>query len=122
MSDIDYRRRRTLKARMRDPEYRQEFSRAHALTVFAFQIVAMRQDRCWTLKDLSARSGLSMRRLRAIEFRDRFPSARDLFRLAAAFDVAAIVRFVPFSDALDRVGTASMPVLSFREDPEMEGE
>jgi transcriptional regulator with XRE-family HTH domain len=107
---------------MRDPEYRRAAVGAYSEQALALQVRLLRRSRRWSQNRLSEASGLSVRRISAIEHGYPCLSIRDISRLAAAFDVAAIVRLAPFSDLLDSIGTASMPVLSFKQDRGMEGE
>ena len=63
---------------------------------FALQIRANRLARGWTQKELAERSGMKQSGIARLERGGR-PDLRTLKKVASAFDVALVVRFVPFS-------------------------
>ena len=68
----------------------------------AYQIVATREDRGWNRSDLARESGMTpnnFSRLEDPEYGKHTLSS--LKRIAAALDVALVVRFVPFSQFID---------------------
>ena len=90
--------RRFLKS-LEDPEYRRIFVDEHVSTGLAFQIRQLREDREWTQEQLAQRTGKAQETISLWENPDygRY-SLRTLKDLAAAFDVALLVRFAPFTD------------------------
>src|SRR5438876_279312 len=95
-------RRRQISASLRDKEYRDAFVEEHIDTGLPFQIRAMRQDRGWTQGELGQRTGMAQESISQLESSSygRF-TLRTLKRLASAFDVALMVKFVPFSRLVD---------------------
>jgi transcriptional regulator with XRE-family HTH domain len=83
---------------------RDAFVAAHLTRGLAFQIREMREARGWTQKDLGARVGMAQETISQLENPGygRF-TTRTLLRLASAFDVAYMGRFVPFSELVRRV-------------------
>jgi transcriptional regulator with XRE-family HTH domain len=92
-----------LAAQLQDPEYRRAFVEGHATDTIAFQLRAMRKKKAWEQKDVAEKLG--NRKLQPMISRYENPdygkySISTLLELAAAFDVALAVRFVPFSELL----------------------
>lgn len=80
----------------------------------------MRTRREWTQTDLAERTGMAQTRISVLEDPnyENF-SIMTLKRLASAFDVALIVRFVPFSELVNWVVSLSpqdLAVRSFEDD------
>lgn len=94
-------RRRRLLEGLRDEEYRRAFVPEHVSTGIAFQIRRLRDKHGWTQEELAARTGKAQETVSQLENPDygRYTLAT-LKKLAAAFDVALLVRFVPFGDLL----------------------
>ena len=64
-----------------------------------FQLRAMREMRGWTQHELAEKLGTTQNTISRLESsKAHAPNASTLLRLAAAFDVALLVRFAPFSD------------------------
>ncbi|MHB0970963.1 MAG: helix-turn-helix domain-containing protein [Thermoanaerobaculia bacterium] len=84
------------------------------------QIRAMRERRGWSQTDLAKRMGTSQPAVARIETsRDKYLSFPTLLSVANAFDVAVLVRFVPFSELVRRSLDASeyeQAPLSFEEE------
>lgn len=85
--------------RLADKEYRDSFVASNIANTVASQINALREQRGWTQKDLAKRAGMAQSRISSLED----PNLENfeivtLKRLASAFDVAVVVRFVPFSE------------------------
>jgi transcriptional regulator with XRE-family HTH domain len=83
-------------------EYRDAFVEEHIDTGVPFQIHALREERKWTQKDLGIHAGMAQETISRLED----PSygkltLKTLKRLASAFDVALMVRFVPFSELVE---------------------
>jgi transcriptional regulator with XRE-family HTH domain len=85
--------------RMMDKEYRDAFTVADNSNTVAAQIVSMRHSRKWTQKELAEKCGMHQPQISALEDPDfeNFEVAT-LQRVASAFDVALLVRFVRFSE------------------------
>lgn len=96
------RREQLIKA-LQDKEYRELYAEEHIKTGLAFQIRALREARNWTQAELGSESGKSQVVISQLEDPDygKF-QLRTLLTLAAAFDVALIARFAPYSELLDR--------------------
>ena len=74
----------------------------HLSESIAAQINATRKARGWTQSDLAKKSGMAQNRISVLEDNDyENTSLTTLKRLASAFDVALVVRFVPFSEGLE---------------------
>lgn len=87
---------------LRDKEYRDAFVAEHVRAGIALQFQEMREDRGWTQAELGQRAGMVQERISVIENPDAGqPSVNTLLRLASAFDVALIVRCVPFSQLVE---------------------
>lgn len=85
--------------KMSHKEYRDNFVAAHLSTGIAAQIQTLREDRGWTQDQLGEKSGMTQARISLLESPgyDSY-TFLTLKRLAAAFDVAIIARFAPFSE------------------------
>lgn len=80
-------------------EERDAFAASHISTNIAAQIFAMREERGWTQTELADKAGMAQTRISVMEnpSYESF-SLSTLKRLASAFDVALIVRYVAFSE------------------------
>ena len=94
--------RRELLATLQDRGYRREFVSAHVGVGLAFQIQQLRQKQNWTQEELARRTGKAQETVSRWESPDygRF-SLNTLKEVAAAFDVALLVRLVSFGDLAD---------------------
>lgn len=101
LDDIDSIRSQ-LWSKMRSKTYRRNFVAAHLSTNVAAQIQTLREQREWKQKDLAHEAGMAPARISVLED-PAYDKANisTLKRLADAFDVALIVRFVPFSQLVD---------------------
>lgn len=93
-----------LAEQLQDQEYRRAFVEGHATDTIAFQLRAMRKRKNWEQRDVAEKLG--NRKLQPMISRYENPdygkySISTLLELAAAFDVALAVRFVPFSELLE---------------------
>lgn len=102
--------------------YRHAFVAAHLSTNIAAQIQTIRESQLepWTQKDLAEKTGMAPARISVIEnpSYDKL-TLSTLKRIAEAFDVALIVRFVPFSELVNWVSELSpekMNAVSFDRD------
>ncbi len=112
--------RQQIVSKLTDKEYRDIFVSEQINTGLAFQIRAMREQRGWTQAELGVRAGMAQSRVSVMEDANysRF-SLTTLKRLAAAFDVALIVRFDPFSKLVDHfvnLDSSSLSVPGFDND------
>jgi transcriptional regulator with XRE-family HTH domain len=87
-----------------EPEYRRAFVEGHAKDTIAFQIRQLRNARDWEQRDLARELGNP--KLQPMISRYENPdygrySISTLLDLAAAFDVALVVRFAPFSELVE---------------------
>jgi transcriptional regulator with XRE-family HTH domain len=111
--------RELLKKRLKDKEHRDAFVSAYTDETIPFQIRAMREqkDRNWTQEDLATRAGMKQERISTLENPNYGSySLRILKQLATAFDVALMVRFVPFSELAEwklNLSSESLEVQSF---------
>ena len=107
---------------LKNKEYRDAFVSAHIDTGIPFQVRALREQRGLTQKELAERVGMKQERISAIEnpnYKNAF-TLSTLKRLASAFDIALIVRFVPISQLVDwelKLSAESLQAVSFSEDP-----
>lgn len=108
-----------LKQRLKDKECRDAFVSAYVDETIPFQIRALREQesRKWTQEDLATRTGMKQERISTLENPNYGSySLRILKQLAVAFDVALLVRFVPFSDLAEwklHLSSGSLEVQSF---------
>jgi transcriptional regulator with XRE-family HTH domain len=111
----------------RGPKSRIKFAESHLNKNLAFQIRAMRASRGWSQEELARRTGMNQNMIYRLENPSYGkPTISTLKRIAAAFDVALVVRFLPFSRLVDWVtGTPfvdrglssdSLAVPTFREE------
>lgn len=106
---------------LEDKEYRDAFVEGHIRTGAAYQIRALRNARNWSQDELGRRVDTSQSVIARLENPDygKF-SLSTLAKLASAFDVGLLVRFVSFSELLDRTRDLSPERLnapSFTVDP-----
>lgn len=82
-----------------DKEFRDAFVEAHIDNGIAYQISGMRRDRDWDQKTLAEKAGTRQAVISRMEDPDYGRlSITTLKKIAAAFDVALEVKFVPFSE------------------------
>lgn len=82
-------------------EYRDAYVEEHINTGFTFQIKQMREERGWSQAELGKRAGMRQNAISRLEDEDYGSlSLKTALRLAAAFDVGLIFKFVPFSRLL----------------------
>ena len=87
---------------LRDREYRREFVSEHIKTGLAFQIRALRERDGWTQVELGNRTNKAQESISQLENPDYGKhTISTLRKLADAFDVAILVRFVPFSELVE---------------------
>lgn len=119
MSTIE--RWKKLVAQLKDKKYRDAFVSEHIATGIPFQIRAIRKKIPWTQKELAEHAGMLQERISLAENPNyaRF-NIQTLKKIASAFDVALIVRFVPFGELVKwelNLSSESLGPVSFEEDP-----
>ncbi|MFZ5453622.1 MAG: helix-turn-helix domain-containing protein [Thermodesulfobacteriota bacterium] len=113
-----------LKKDLQDKEVRDSFVLDHINIGIPLQIRALREQkgRGWTQQELANRAGMKQERISAIEnpnYKNAF-TLSTLTRLASAFDVALIVRFVPISELVKwelTISPEKLEAVSFNDDP-----
>lgn len=104
-----------------DEEARREYADEFLDAAVALQIKTLRQQRDWTQQDLASRAGMKQSRISVMEQVDYSSwSVKTLRRLAAAFDLALVVRFESFGNLLGDItslGRATLERPSFADDP-----
>lgn len=114
-------RRQQLVSRLtRDKQYRDLFVENEIAVGIPFQIRAMREKKNWTQGELGKRTNKRQSVISQLENPDYVKfTLNTLKSLASAFDVALMVRFVPFSEIISRAANLSeedVAVPSFSED------
>jgi transcriptional regulator with XRE-family HTH domain len=115
-------RKRKIIEKLKDKEYRDAFAVEHIDTGIPFQICALREQkgREWTQKELGIRAGMAQETISRIEDPNYGKlTLKTLKRLASAFDVALMVRFVPFGELVEwelSLTSGSLEALSFDKD------
>ena len=101
-----------------DKAYRHAYAAAHVGDYLAMQIHSMRSRSGWTQKRLADESGNTQPQISNWEASCEGVNLSSLHKLAAAFDVALIVKFVPFSQlARETIGArADSMIPSFDDD------
>jgi len=109
---------------LQDKEGRDFYVADHINIGIPLQIRALREQkgREWTQQELAERAGMKQERISAIEnpnYKNAF-TLSTLLRLASAFDVALIVRFVPMGELVKwelSLSPDKLEAVSFEEDP-----
>lgn len=116
-------RKEKLIARLKNKEYRDAFVSEHIATGIPFQIRALREqeERKWSQQELGKRAGMLQERISVLEDPDygKFTIVT-LKKLASAFDIGIVVRFVPISELVEwdlNLSSESLKVLSFKDEP-----
>lgn len=114
-------KKEALREEFKDPEARRDYAEIFLDSSIALQIKALRLQRGWSQEVLAEKAGMKQSRISAMEQADYSGwSLRTLRRLAAAFDLALVVRFESFGTLLDDVTSMSREGLerpSFADDP-----
>lgn len=114
--------RQNLISKFRKKAYRHGIVAAQTTDSVAAQIFSMRNCRGWSQSELAERTGMKQSRISVLENPSYDgASIKTLRRIAAAFDVAVIVRFVSFGELLGWVENVSEEQLNppdFDHDPE----
>lgn len=89
---------RTMWKALSDKVYRHAYALAHVGDFLAMQVHSLRAHRGWTQKRLALESGHTQPQISNFETNCENVNLATLHKLAEAFDVALIVKFVPFSE------------------------
>ena len=85
--------------KLRNKEYRDSFVASQISNTIAAQIFSLREARGWKQAEVAARAGMKQSRISDLEDPNyENYQTRTLVKLASAFDVGLVVRFVPFSE------------------------
>jgi transcriptional regulator with XRE-family HTH domain len=117
-------RRDELIKQLRNKEYRDAFVNASINVGVPSQIWALREqkEREWSQKELGDKAGMAQESISRIEdpSRGSVSNLKTLLRLASAFDVGLIVRFVPFSQLVEwklKLSLEALEAESFDKEP-----
>jgi transcriptional regulator with XRE-family HTH domain len=106
--------------KMRKKAYRDAFVQAQISDTVAAQISSLRNARGWKQTELAEKAGMKQSRISALEDPNHGNfEIETLRKLASAFDVGLVVRFVPFSEIAKwsaSVSPATLAASSFAED------
>lgn len=107
--------------KLRDPDYRKSFVQSQIGVGIPFQLRGLMKARGWKQDDLVRRTGMLQPRVSAMlkPGKTKF-TLETLRRLAEAFDVGLMVKFVPFSELAywsDSFNPDRFNVPQFAEDP-----
>lgn len=114
------RRKEKLINLLKDKEYRDAFVEEHINTGIPFQIRALRKQRKWTQTELGKLAKMEQERISVLEGPNNEGVALlTLKKLASAFEVGLIVRFVPVSELVEwelNLSSESLEAIGFKED------
>ena len=115
------RSREKLIEQLKDERYRDAFVSEHIDTGIPFQIRAIRKQRKWTQKELADNAGMLQERISVAENPNyaKF-NLKTLKKIASAFGVALVVRFVPISELVEwelNLSSKSLEAIKFEDDP-----
>jgi transcriptional regulator with XRE-family HTH domain len=108
-----------LLAKLRKKAYRDAYVEEHVKTSLPFQIRTMREqpERNWSQAELGSRAGMRQNAISRLEKADYGNlNVNTLLRLASAFDVALLIKFVPFRKLMEEfsdLSTQALEVPSF---------
>lgn len=107
--------------KLQDKAYRDAYVRAHVSVGIPHQIRALREQRGWSQAELGRRSGKPANVINRLENPESGGNTiRTCLEMASAFDVALLVKFVPYSRFLkefEDVSPQGLEVPSFCNDP-----
>ena len=112
-------------AKLRRKAYRDAYVEEHIKTSLPIQMIALREQRGWSQTELGRRVGMRQNAVSRLEDAESgVPSVTTLLRLAKTFDVALLIKFVPFTKLLAEfsdLSTQALEVKSFEDElPELE--
>ena len=85
--------------KLRNKEYRDSFVASQISNTIAAQIFSLREARGWKQAEVAVRAGMKQSRISDLEDPNyENYQTRTLVKLASAFDVGLVVKFVPFSE------------------------
>lgn len=103
-----------------DPEYRHGYATAAIEQKLCWQLRVMRTNRGWSQKELSKRSGVSLRTIQRYEGGNNRSNGELRFtiiqKIAKAFDVAMSMELIPFSALLkerERLGENDLNIRAY---------
>lgn len=103
-----YNRRRRFADSFKDKDYRGSFVEENIANGIPLQIRSLREREGWSQTELGRRCGKAQPVISKLEGLGYYGyTVRTLARIAAAFDVALIVRFAPFSEVLNHISELS---------------
>jgi len=98
---------------LRNKEYRDAYVEEKITTSLPFQIRALREQRDWSQAELGNHANMRQNAISRLEDAETgTPSLNTLLRLAHAFDLALLVKFVPFSRLVREYEDVSFAALS----------
>ena len=104
---------RQIRDSLASKEYREALAIEHVNTTIAIQIRKMRENSQWSQNDLADRLGKHQQTISQWENLDYGRhSITTLKALASAFDVALLVKFIPFSELVEDMVSLSEKRLS----------
>jgi transcriptional regulator with XRE-family HTH domain len=113
-------RKEKLISKLKNKEYRDAFLSELIANGIPFQVKALREQRKWTQKELGDMAEMAQESISRLEDPNYGKlNLNTLKRLASAFDVGLMVRFVPFSDLVEwdiNLSNESLEVASFNEE------
>lgn len=118
MNTINNRKTKLIE-KLQNKEYRDSFVSSNIDVGVAFQIRALRKQRNYTQKKIAKISGMKQERISALENPSNTPNISTLKKIANAFDVGLIVRFIPIGELLEwqiNLSNESLNAPSFNED------
>jgi transcriptional regulator with XRE-family HTH domain len=113
-------RKTRLIEKLQNKEYRDSYVSSNIDVGVAFQIRALRKQRKYTQKKLAKITHMKQERISVLENPSNTPNISTLKKIANAFDVGLIVRFIPISNLMKwqlNLSCESLDALSFNEDP-----
>lgn len=114
-------KRKSLIKAFRNKDYREAFVSELINTGIPFQIIALREQREWTQGKLGEKANMLQPEISRIEDPNYGKlSIATLKRIASAFDIGLLVKFVPFSDLVEQevhLSPDSLRAVSFEDDP-----
>ncbi|HUY13888.1 MAG TPA: helix-turn-helix domain-containing protein [Terriglobia bacterium] len=108
--------------KLKDKAYRDSYVREHIRIGLPYQVRALRQQRHWKQEELGERSGKPQNVISRLEDPSYGKlSLQSMIDLASAFDVALLIKFVPFSRFLrefQNLSPEALEAVSFDQDVE----
>jgi transcriptional regulator with XRE-family HTH domain len=99
---MDQEEKKRLIEKLKNKEYREAFAIEAIDTGVPFQIHALREQREWTQKELGDHANMAQETISRLEDPNYGKlTLKTLKRLASAFHVALMVRFIPFSELVE---------------------